>query len=210
MARAYQKRLLAGRGPPVAALLAAFAVSASRPAAAKESAVAERRGTATGARSGLRRRETSGGESLCADRHKCSPHALDFRLLTVDCVTVNPCLWTLNSRRAGGRSLRQATPSSGFGPDAPHPDTRVQRQDLQPLPPVTDHRSQVAGHRGVTSHRSRVMFLQLSPLECTLAKKCVCKSFGMHSYKIIGLKVLWNEHLQKNTGGGGVPQKWKS
>jgi len=30
------------------------------------------------------------------------------------------------------------------------------------------------------------------------------KSFGMHCYKIIGLKVPWNEHLQKKAGGGSA------
>ena len=29
----------------------------------------------------------------------------------------------------------------------------------------------------------------------------------MCSYKIIGLKVLWNEYLQKNRGGGSVPSR---
>jgi hypothetical protein len=33
-------------------------------------------------------------------------------------------------------------------------------------------------------------------------EKRACKSFGMHSYKIVELKVPWNEHLQKNGGRG--------
>src|SRR2546426_12414266 len=33
-------------------------------------------------------------------------------------------------------------------------------------------------------------------------KKCVRKCPGMRSCKIIGLKVPWNEHLQKKVGGG--------
>ncbi len=32
-------------------------------------------------------------------------------------------------------------------------------------------------------------------------EKCACKFFGMHSSEIIGLKVPWNEHLQKKGGG---------
>ncbi len=32
--------------------------------------------------------------------------------------------------------------------------------------------------------------------------KRTCKSFGMHSYKFIGLKVSWNELLQENPVGG--------
>ncbi len=45
-----------------------------------------------------------------------------------------------------------------------------------------------------------------SPLECTLTRKCVAKSFGIHSYKIIGLNLPWNHILTKNTGWeGGVP-----
>ncbi len=35
-------------------------------------------------------------------------------------------------------------------------------------------------------------------------EKCACKSFGMHCYKIIGLKVPWNEYLQKEAGGGAA------
>ncbi len=33
-------------------------------------------------------------------------------------------------------------------------------------------------------------------------EKCACKFFGMHCYKIIGLKLPWNEYLQKKGGGG--------
>ena len=35
---------------------------------------------------------------------------------------------------------------------------------------------------------------------CTY-EKCACKSPGMRTYEIIGLKVSWNEYLQKNPGG---------
>ncbi len=42
-----------------------------------------------------------------------------------------------------------------------------------------------------------------TPLECTLTENAPAKSFGIHSYKFIGLKVPWNEHLQKIPGGGG-------
>ncbi len=34
-------------------------------------------------------------------------------------------------------------------------------------------------------------------------EKRACKPFGMHCYKIIELKVPWNEYLQKKGGGGG-------
>ena len=35
-------------------------------------------------------------------------------------------------------------------------------------------------------------------------EKCACKSPGMCTYEIIGLKVLLNEHLQKIGGGVGA------
>src|SRR5712692_3015053 len=41
-----------------------------------------------------------------------------------------------------------------------------------------------------------------SPLQSALTQKRGCKSFGIHSYKIIGLKLSWNDILTKNTGGG--------
>ncbi len=42
----------------------------------------------------------------------------------------------------------------------------------------------------------------LIPLECALTRKCVAKSFGMHSYKCKGLKLPSNDILPKNRGGG--------
>ena len=33
-------------------------------------------------------------------------------------------------------------------------------------------------------------------------EKCAGKSFGMRGYKIVGLKVSWNQQLQKMAGGG--------
>ena len=44
-------------------------------------------------------------------------------------------------------------------------------------------------------------FQPASSLQYSLAKKRARKPFGIHSYKIIGLKVPWNEHLQKIGGG---------
>ncbi len=34
-------------------------------------------------------------------------------------------------------------------------------------------------------------------------EKSACKFFGIHCYKIIGLKAPWNEYLRKNRGWGG-------
>ena len=34
--------------------------------------------------------------------------------------------------------------------------------------------------------------------------KCAANPCGMRAYKIIGPKVSWNEHLQKNGGGAGL------
>ncbi len=45
----------------------------------------------------------------------------------------------------------------------------------------------------------------ISPLECTVTKKCACKSFRIHSYKIIGLKLPWNDTLTKIRGGCPPP-----
>jgi hypothetical protein len=36
------------------------------------------------------------------------------------------------------------------------------------------------------------------------SEKYACKPSGMNTYKIIGLKVSWNEHLQKKVRGVGV------
>ncbi len=36
-------------------------------------------------------------------------------------------------------------------------------------------------------------------------EKCAGNSFGIHSYKIIGLKLPWNQLLQKKRGGGPRP-----
>ena len=47
------------------------------------------------------------------------------------------------------------------------------------------------------------MFACVTPLEYALTQKCASKSFGIHSYKIIGLKLPWNDILTKNTGGEG-------
>ena len=44
-------------------------------------------------------------------------------------------------------------------------------------------------------------------LESAVTKKWPRKPFRMCSYKIIGLKVVWNEYLQKNRGGGSVPSR---
>src|SRR5712692_3420788 len=68
--------------------------------------------------------------------------------------------------------------NSGFGSPVDSPG--VQRPDLQPQE-------------------------RLSPLQSALTKIRACKSFRIHSYKFIGLKVPWNETLTKNTGGGGGP-----
>ncbi len=44
-----------------------------------------------------------------------------------------------------------------------------------------------------------------TPLERTLTRKCVAKSFGIHSYKFKGLKLPCNDTLTKNTGGVDSP-----
>jgi len=36
-------------------------------------------------------------------------------------------------------------------------------------------------------------------------EKRACKSLTIRTYKITGLKLPWNEHLQKTPGGGGPP-----
>ncbi len=43
----------------------------------------------------------------------------------------------------------------------------------------------------------------LTPLERTLTRKCVAKSFAIHCYKFKGLKLPWNDTLTKNRGVGG-------
>ncbi len=65
--------------------------------------------------------------------------------------------------------------NSGFGSPVDSPG--VQRPDLQALE-------------------------QLTPLECALTQKRTAKSFRIHSYKIKGLKLPWNDILTKNAGGG--------
>src|SRR5712692_7371858 len=47
------------------------------------------------------------------------------------------------------------------------------------------------------------LLFSLSPLQSALTQKRTAKSFRIHSYKFIGLKVPWNDTLTKNTGGGG-------
>ncbi len=44
--------------------------------------------------------------------------------------------------------------------------------------------------------------LAASPLEYAVTQKCARNSFVMRTCKIIGLKVPWNEQLQKIPGGG--------
>src|SRR5712692_8607895 len=41
----------------------------------------------------------------------------------------------------------------------------------------------------------------ITPLDSALSENRTCKSFLMRTYILIGLKVLWNEHLQKYLGG---------
>ena len=48
---------------------------------------------------------------------------------------------------------------------------------------------------------------RLTPLERTLTRKRAVKSFRIHSYEIIGLKLPWNDILTKNTGGEGRVKK---
>src|SRR5712692_7892469 len=108
--------------------------------------------------------------------------------------------------------------------------------NLQPLePPVTGRRSRAAGRPSLfalsaaegharfsilapTSRLSTFdcqlptvwrLFFSLSALQSALAQKRVRKSFRIHSYKFIGLKLPWNQTLTKITGVGGVPQQWK-
>src|SRR5207245_370711 len=57
-------------------------------------------------------------------------------------------------------------------------------------------------HRDALSHAHAYKSFGIRTYE-----KCFRKSFGMRSCKIIGLKVPWNEHLQKNWGGGGASLK---
>ncbi len=78
--------------------------------------------------------------------------------------------------------------------------------------PITGRRSRVTG-RGPRSPQPPAFRLlnlplltvpfSLSPLQSALTQKCACKSFAIHSYKFIGLKVPWNHIVTKNTGGGG-------
>ena len=49
----------------------------------------------------------------------------------------------------------------------------------------------------------RHSFKAASSLECNSYEKRARKPFRMRTYKIIGLKVLWNVHLQKKGVGGG-------
>jgi len=87
-------------------------------------------------------------------------------------------------RLARSTSFQPLASNSGFGSPVDSPG--VQRPDLQPLePPVTDRRSPLAGHRGVTSHGSPVT-----------GHVFTAKSFGMHSYGKMRLQVLWNALLQ--------------
>jgi len=78
--------------------------------------------------------------------------------------------------------------------------------NLQPLePPVTGRgpcSPQPPAFRLLNLPLLTVPF-SLSPLQSALTQKCACKSFAIHSYKFIGLKVPWNHIVTKNTGGGG-------
>ena len=69
---------------------------------------------------------------------------------------------------------------SGLGTLDPELSTRSSKQGLSALP------------------------LPTSPLKSHYSEKCVCKSFGMHTYKTIGLKVPWNDILTKKGGEGGA------
>lgn len=44
----------------------------------------------------------------------------------------------------------------------------------------------------------------LSPLESILTANRAHKPFGIHTYIFIGLKVPWNQYLQKWWGGGAL------
>ncbi len=48
----------------------------------------------------------------------------------------------------------------------------------------------------------RMRKYRASPLESTLTRKCVAKSFRIHSYKFKGLKLPWNDTVTKIPGGG--------
>ena len=48
---------------------------------------------------------------------------------------------------------------------------------------------------------TRDAFTLASPLHCALTKKYPSKPFQMRTCKIVGLKVSWNEQLQKSRGG---------
>src|SRR5437879_13036818 len=52
-------------------------------------------------------------------------------------------------------------------------------------------------HRDALSHAHAYNSFRIRTYE-----KCFRKSFGMRSCRIIGLKVPWNEHVQKKVGGG--------
>ncbi len=80
---------------------------------------------------------------------------------------------------APSTSFQPLASNSGFGPDAPHRDTGVQRPDLQPLEPI-------------------------SPLQYALTQKRPCKSFGMRSYKSLDLKSPGMNSYKKHRGVGVV------
>ncbi len=58
---------------------------------------------------------------------------------------------------------------------------------------VTDHGSQVAGHRSL-----------YKSLQCAVAQKCVCNSFGMCTCKSLDLKSPEMNTYKKYRGGGGL------
>ncbi len=108
-----------------------------------------------------------------------------------------------SSVEESGRCPRRTAASRNFG----------RRIPLRGLAQMLTPRSRLATLDGglcgceLLTLRPRLLTLSrrfacVTPLEYALAKKCACKCFRMHSYKIIGLKVSWNDILTKNTGGG--------
>jgi hypothetical protein len=69
--------------------------------------------------------------------------------------------------------------------------------------PVARHRSLPSRPR-VAGRRSRATGLRISPLECAVTRKCVCKSFGMCTYKSLDLKSIGMNSYKKYRVEGGL------
>ncbi len=77
------------------------------------------------------------------------------------------------------------------------PGSRANHRELRRSPEIGLPTSRPALSAVEGTARSRKSFI----MHCY--EKRACKSFGIHSHKIIGLKVPWNEYLQKKGGWGG-------